>query len=175
MAIYEPIESPGPRRRLRVRSPVTLEPIGEFDCGTREDVGAAVERARKAQADWARRSFDERAACMWRLLEQFTRRQDEVVDAVVQETGKARAEAISMEVFASCDAIAYYAKNARRFLKAEKRRIHGVLGFAKKLRGEPIRVEVEASYSDCSWLPLPKFMAGKTLSASCTLGRERKT
>jgi succinate-semialdehyde dehydrogenase/glutarate-semialdehyde dehydrogenase len=134
MAILESIPSPGPRRRLRVSSPVTLEPIGEFDCGTPADVAEAVARARKAQRDWAALPVDERAAFLWKLLQQFVRRQDEIVAAVVEETGKARTEAIAMEVFACCDAIAYYAKNAKRFLAPERRRIHGVMGFAKKLR-----------------------------------------
>lgn len=134
MAIFEPVESSGPRRRLRARSPVTLEPIGEFECATSEDVRGAVERARKAQSDWAKRSFDERAAVMWRLNDQFVKRQDEIIDAVIEETGKTRAEAIAMEVFSSCDAITYYAKNAKKFLAPEKRRVHGLLGFMKRLK-----------------------------------------
>ncbi len=134
MAIIEEIESTGSRRRLRALSPSTLEPIGEFDCATAEDVKLAVERARKAQSDWARRSFDERAAVLYRLLDQFVSCQDEIIDAVVQETGKARAEAISMEIYAPCDALTYYAKNAKKILKPQKRRIHGMLGLMKKLR-----------------------------------------
>ena len=49
MAIFEAVATPGPRRRYRVSSPVTLAPIGEFECATTGDVRAAVERARKAQ------------------------------------------------------------------------------------------------------------------------------
>jgi acyl-CoA reductase-like NAD-dependent aldehyde dehydrogenase len=134
MAIVEPIESGAARRRLRLRSPVTLEPIGEIECASAEEVRGAVERARKAQAGWAGLSIDERASTMWRLLDLFVKRQDEIVEVVVRETGKARAEAIGMEVYSPCDSIAYYAKNARRFLAPEKRRIHGLMGFAKKLR-----------------------------------------
>ena len=116
MAIFELLPSPGPRRRYRVKSPVTLQPIGEFECANAEDVRAAVERARKAQAAWGELPVRERAQYLWRLLDQFTRRQDEVIDAVVQETGKARAEAISMEVFSCCDSISYYAKRGEKFL-----------------------------------------------------------
>lgn len=142
MAILEPVPSDGPRRRLRALSPVTLKSIGEFDCASGDDVRAAVERARKAQAGWAELSFDERARYLWRLLDQFVNHQDEVIDAVVAETGKARAEAISMEVFAPCDALAYYAKNAGKILAPEKKRIHGLMGLMKKLRivWEPLGV-----------------------------------
>jgi len=134
MAIVELAETSGPRRVLRLKSPVTLEPIGEIACASSEDVRAAVERARKAQGDWAKLSIDERAETMWRLLDLFVKRQDEIVDVVVKETGKARSEAIGMEVFSPCDSISYYAKNAKKFLAPEKRRIHGLMGFAKKLR-----------------------------------------
>ena len=133
MAIFEAVATPGPRRRYRVSSPVTLAPIGEFECATTGDVRAAVERARKAQVAWGELPVRARAQYLWRLLDQFVARQDEIIDAVIQETGKARSEAISMEVFACCDAITYYAKRAEKFLAPERRAIHGVLGFAKKL------------------------------------------
>jgi succinate-semialdehyde dehydrogenase/glutarate-semialdehyde dehydrogenase len=133
VAIYERIADL-PRRRYRVKSPVTLAPIGEFEAASAEEVRAAVERARKAQASWARLSVKQRAAYLWRLLDQFVKRQDEIIDAVIQETGKPRSEAIGMEVFACCDAISFYAKRAPRFLAPEKRRIHGLMGFAKRLR-----------------------------------------
>jgi acyl-CoA reductase-like NAD-dependent aldehyde dehydrogenase len=134
MAIVEPIESAGPRRRLRALSPVTLEPIGEFDCATAEDVRNAVERARKAQREWASLSFEKRARHLYRLLDQFVQNQDEIVESVIQETGKARSEAIAMEVYAPCDAINYYARHAAKVLAPEKKRVHGVMGFMKKLK-----------------------------------------
>lgn len=36
----------------------------------------------------------------------------------------------------------------------------------------PITVRVSARYGDSSWLPVPRFLADKTLSAACTLPRE---
>jgi succinate-semialdehyde dehydrogenase/glutarate-semialdehyde dehydrogenase len=134
MAIFESIPGDAGQRRYRVKSPVTLEPIGEFDAASRGEVRAAVERARKAQASWAALSFDGRAKFMWRLLDQLVERQDEIIDAVVQETGKARSEAIAMEVFAPCASIAYYAKRAGRILAPTVRRPAGIMGLAKKVR-----------------------------------------
>jgi len=134
MGIVESVETTNGHRQLRVKSPVTRKPIGEFTCASTEDVNAAVARARKAQEGWGRLSFDERAAYMWRLLDHFVNHQDEIIDAVIAETGKPRPEAIAMEVYAPCDAICYYAKRAKKFLKPEKRRIHGPLGLMKKLR-----------------------------------------
>jgi succinate-semialdehyde dehydrogenase/glutarate-semialdehyde dehydrogenase len=134
VAILEAVAESSGRRRWRALGPAHLEPIGEFDCATADDVRAAVARARVAQRAWAARNVEERAALLWKLLDVFVARQDEVVETVIRETGKARAEAVSMEVFAPCDAIGFYAKRAPRFLRTEKRRIHGLMGLAKKLR-----------------------------------------
>ena len=91
MSIYTPIAKEGETRRvLALRSPIDLEPIGELVCANREDVQAAVARARAAQPDWAAKSFAERAEYMNRALKVLLARQDEIIDTVVRETGKAR-------------------------------------------------------------------------------------
>jgi len=133
MALFEALPPESGRRRYRVKSPVTLESIGSFDCATDEDVKAAVMRARKAQREWARCSFEERAEALWRLVDAFVERQDDIVELVMQETGKARNEAISMEVMAPCMQIAHYAKRASRYLKTRTRRASGLMRFAKKV------------------------------------------
>lgn len=135
MAIVQPIETaPGARRRLRLCSPASLEPIGEIEVQTADDVREAFERARKAQPDWAALPVEERVRFLDRARKLVIERQDEIVGTVLQETGKARSEAISMEIFASCDVLSYYAKRAPKFLRPEKRRLHGLLRFLKKLQ-----------------------------------------
>ena len=63
MAIVEALQAAtaGERRRLLLRSPATLESVGEIDVATADDVRAAVEGARKAQPAWAEPGFDARA------------------------------------------------------------------------------------------------------------------
>ncbi|MFQ5418490.1 MAG: aldehyde dehydrogenase family protein, partial [Myxococcota bacterium] len=100
MAIVTPIETaPGERRRLALASPANLEPIGEIDVHTADDVRSAVEIARKAQPAWGEIGFDERARVMRRALHILLEQQDEFIETVVRETGKARAEALMMEIF----------------------------------------------------------------------------
>jgi succinate-semialdehyde dehydrogenase/glutarate-semialdehyde dehydrogenase len=134
MAIYEVLASEGPRRRYRLKSPATLEPIGELECMDATDVARALERARKAQPAFAALSFRQRAEILQRVLKLVLEKQDLIMETVIRETGKTETEAFSMEVFASCDSLCYYAKNAERFLKPRRERIHGVLGFTKQLR-----------------------------------------
>ncbi len=134
MSLYEPIESTDSRRHLQLRSPVTLEPTGELVCANADDVAAAIARARAAQPAWAATPIRERAAIVERALKVVLERQDEIIETVVGETGKAPTDAMSMEVFSVADQLCYYAKNAEAFLKPRKRRIHGLIGLMKKLR-----------------------------------------
>ena len=135
MAVVTPVETaPGKRRRLALASPVDFKPIGEIEVQNAADVRAAVERARKAQPAWAALSFDERARVMRRVLQLLLERQEECIDVVLRETGKARSEALMMEIFASGDSLNYYAKHAARILRSQKVRLHGMLRFMKKVR-----------------------------------------
>ncbi len=134
MSLYEPIESTDSRRHLQLRSPVTLEITGELVCASREDVAAAINRARAAQPAWAATSMKERSAIVERALKIVLAKQDQIIDTVVEETGKARTDAMSMEIFSVADQLCYYAKNAEKFLKPHKRKVHGLLGLMKQLR-----------------------------------------
>lgn len=135
MAIFERMETaPGQRRKLRLKSPVTLEVLGEIECASKEDVEAAVAKARAAQKEWAARPVAERAKVILKARDIVLKRQEEIMATVIRETGKTPSDAISMEIFASCDVMTYYAKNAEKFLATEKRKLHGVMGMIKSLR-----------------------------------------
>ena len=134
MSLYEPIESSDSRRHLQLRSPVTLEPTGELVCANAEDVAEAISKARQAQPAWAATSMKHRSAIVEKALQILLERQDEVIETVVKETGKARTDAMSMEVFSVADQLCYYAKNAEKFLAPRKRKAHGLMGLMKQLR-----------------------------------------
>ncbi|MEH6611196.1 MAG: aldehyde dehydrogenase family protein [Halioglobus sp.] len=134
MSLYEPIASNDSRRHLQLRSPVNLEPTGTLICANAEDVTSAIRLARKTQPGWAATPMKDRAKIMQRALRLVLERQDEIIDTVVGETGKARTDAMSMEIFAVADSLCYYAKNAEKFLRPRKRKVHGVLGIAKQLK-----------------------------------------
>jgi len=134
MSIYEPIQSNDSRRHLQLRSPVTLEPTGQLICANAVDVANAIAKARAAQPAWAATSIKQRAAIVERALQIVLARQDEIIEVVLKETGKARTDAMSMEVFSVADQLCYYAKHAEKFLKPRKRKVHGILGMMKQLR-----------------------------------------
>ncbi len=141
MAVVEQAESSGSeRRRLRLSSPATLVAIGDFEVQNAADVAASVERARKAQPGWAALSFEERGGILERAVRVILDRQDELLDVIVAETGKPRMEALATELVTSCDALQFYAKNAKRILRDRSIPLH--LLKTKKLRitHEPLGV-----------------------------------
>jgi acyl-CoA reductase-like NAD-dependent aldehyde dehydrogenase len=133
MAILEPLESvAGARRRYRLRSPATLEPVGEFEARSEADVQTALEVARKAQPEWGALPIDERGRYLQRAVRVLLARQDEFVAVIRRETGKPESEALAVEVLAACDALSYYAKRAKRILADRSVPVH--LLKTKKLR-----------------------------------------
>lgn len=84
----------GPRAdRMTTVAPFTGEPLAEVPVSTTDDVAAAYEAAREAQAAWAARPVGERAKVMGRIHDLVLDRQSEIADLVQAESGKARRDA----------------------------------------------------------------------------------
>ncbi|MGH0035201.1 MAG: aldehyde dehydrogenase family protein [Myxococcota bacterium] len=122
----------GRRRRLRVRATTDGALLGEIDVAAESDVRAAVEAARKAQPAWAELGCEGRRRYLERAVRVILERQDEFVDTIVRDTGKPRVDVLGAELLASCDALQYYAKRARRILADRVLPVH--LMKTKKLR-----------------------------------------
>ncbi len=133
MALVERLEvAPGERRRLRLANPATLEPLGELEIDTAEHVRSAVDRARKAQVDWAALGFRARAHYLDRASRLLATRSDEFVARIAAETGKPRTELLTTEILTACDSLQFYAKRARHILADRVVPLH--LLKTKKLR-----------------------------------------
>ena len=100
-------------RVITITDAMTGEPLGEVPSCTPDDVAAAAERAREVQASWATRPIGERAEVLLRFHDLVLRRQEEVLDLIQQENGKARRHAFE-EVIDVCLMARYYAHTAGR-------------------------------------------------------------
>lgn len=118
-----------------VASPVGGAPLAHLPVSSEDDVAEAFERARRAQAAWAGTSLDERAAALLRLHDLLLDRQDELIDLVVWESGKARKDAY-LEVAHLALTARYYARTAHQHL--DSRRVAGM--FPVLTRAEVHRV-----------------------------------
>ena len=111
------------------KAPFTLEGTAAVPVSTPEDVTEAVLAARVAQAAWAARPFRERAAIALSFHDALLARQDEVLDLIQWETGKARFHAYQ-EIAQVAMLARHYARRGRRYL--EERSHRGFLfGFTK--------------------------------------------
>ena len=100
---------------IAIRSPFDLAPIGEVPRSTPADVARAAALARAAQREWATRSFAERARIFLRFHDAVLTRQEEVLDLVQLESGKARMHAHE-EVGDAAIVARYYGRQAEKLL-----------------------------------------------------------
>src|SRR3954447_4880779 len=120
------VRTEAPREGLEVEQPFTGELLGAVPRCAVEDVAPAIARARAAQAEWAKTSFDERKAILLRFHDLILARQDEILDLVQLESGKARRHAFE-EVLDVAIVSRYYANTAAKHLRSHRRR--GALPF----------------------------------------------
>jgi succinate-semialdehyde dehydrogenase/glutarate-semialdehyde dehydrogenase len=111
----------GEEGSMSVEEPYTGEELGEVPACGEAAVDLAVERARDAQETWADRPVDERAAVLERFHDRLLDRQDELLDVVQLETGKARRHAYD-EVMSVAVTARHYAVRAPGYLESERRR-----------------------------------------------------
>jgi succinate-semialdehyde dehydrogenase/glutarate-semialdehyde dehydrogenase len=108
------------REQAQVTSPLTGEVIGEVPVGTADDVAAAVARAREVQQRWAALPVRQRAAVLLRYHDLVLDHQDELMDLIQAENGKARVWAFE-EIMDQAVTARYYARLAPRALKPHRR------------------------------------------------------
>jgi pimeloyl-ACP methyl ester carboxylesterase len=116
-----PVTVVAPRETMDVEKPFTGEMLGRVPRCEEDDVQRAVLEARAAQARWASTSLGERSAIFRRFHDLVLRRQDEVLDLIQLESGKARRHA-SEEVLDVAIVSRYYANTAERYLRSQRRR-----------------------------------------------------
>ncbi|MEP6912313.1 MAG: aldehyde dehydrogenase family protein, partial [bacterium] len=122
--------------------PATGEEIGRAPLSSPDEVRQAVERARAAQKAWANRSFRERGRIVLRARELMLAERDEIARLISRETGKPTAEAVSMEIVPTLDAMHYFAHAAENLLRPQKIDIgqYGLMGRSSSIRFKPLGV-----------------------------------
>ncbi|MDF1603991.1 succinic semialdehyde dehydrogenase [Nocardioides sp. YIM 152315] len=103
-----------------VRSPLNDAPLAHVPQSTMADVTEAFGRARRAQVAWARIPVEERQRALLRLHDLVLDRQDEIIDLIQWETGKARKHAFDEPLHVALTA-RYYGRTAHRHLAGERK------------------------------------------------------
>ncbi|HUI58356.1 MAG TPA: succinic semialdehyde dehydrogenase [Bryobacteraceae bacterium] len=112
---------PGEREQIEVHAPFTGALLGAIPAAREADLERAVGLARSAQPVWAARRYAARGRIFLRFHDLLLQRQDEVLDLIQLETGKARAHAFE-EVLDTAITARYYALRAEKFLRPRRRK-----------------------------------------------------
>src|SRR6476661_3433583 len=101
-------------------TPITGQPLAMIPQSSVADVKEAFARARRAQQAWARTSLEHRSRLLLRLHDLVLDRQDEILDLICWESGKARKHAFDEPLHVALTA-RYYARTAHDHLDTERK------------------------------------------------------
>jgi len=101
-------------------TPLTGQRVAMIPQSTGDDVEEAFERARRAQTAWAQTSLEHRSQILLRLHDLVLDRQDEIMDLICWESGKARKHAFDEPLHIALTA-RYYARTAHKHLDTERK------------------------------------------------------
>src|SRR3954471_4355157 len=119
---------------IAVENPATGATIREVALTPPEDVQALVERARAAQPAWQALGYEGRGRILKRTQKWLLDHADEVADTIVAETGKAREDALLVEVAYGANALGFWPRKAPKWLADEG----GRTGHPLRLRRPPV-------------------------------------
>src|SRR4051812_4838681 len=107
-----------------------------------QDVEALVQRAREAQGAWEALGYEGRGRILKRTQKWLLAHADEVADTIVSETGKAREDALLVEVAYGANALGFWPRKAPKWLADERVRTGNpfVLGRTMVVRYRPVGV-----------------------------------
>ncbi|MEA2347383.1 MAG: hypothetical protein QOG62_1170 [Thermoleophilaceae bacterium] len=158
--------------QIEVIAPATGAVIAHVPDMSAGQIKELVDRARAAQPGWHALGFEGRARYMLKLKDWFVENKDEVLEALIQETGKTREDALIADWVYVADSFSFWAKRAEKYLADEKVRSHSPFLLGKKLivRHEPLGVvgvigPWNFPLALCIGDAIPALMAGNTVIA----------
>jgi acyl-CoA reductase-like NAD-dependent aldehyde dehydrogenase len=127
---------------IAVENPATGETIREVPATAPDEVAALVARARAAQPAWEALGHEGRGRILRRAQRWLLDHAEEVADTISAETGKAREDAMLVEVAYGANALGFWPKKAPKWLADEA--VHTtnplVLGRRMVVRYRPVGV-----------------------------------
>lgn len=98
-----------------------MKDLGELPAMDRAEVVARIERARRAQATWAKSSFDQRRLLLQTLLKFIVDNQETIARVSARDSGKAMVDAAMGEIMVTCEKLRWTITRAERHLRPERR------------------------------------------------------
>jgi succinate-semialdehyde dehydrogenase/glutarate-semialdehyde dehydrogenase len=108
------------REKLVIKSPATLEPVGEACLASSADCEEALHSARLAFPSWRDITIRERQRIFQRAGQILYARSNEAARLLAMEKGSPLTEALSVEVLGSLEALDYYGRNVGKGILPKK-------------------------------------------------------
>jgi acyl-CoA reductase-like NAD-dependent aldehyde dehydrogenase len=123
-------------------NPATGQVLGHYEKTSSALLPEIIARARSAQALWARAPVEDRSARLKLLRDRILSLRDALAEAVVNESGKPRVEALFADIFVALDSAEYFSKSVAAMLRPESVPHHSLAAKAKTgtLTYEPLGV-----------------------------------
>lgn len=121
--------------------PCTMSDLGTVPAMSGEEVKRAVGRARAAQEEWAKSSFEQRRHTLRTLLRAVTDNMDVIVRVACRDSGKTRVDACLGEVMTTCEKLRWCISQGEKWLKPEYRD-SGLMNMHKSSRVEYVPVGI---------------------------------
>eukprot|EP01031_Cornospumella_fuschlensis_P038858 gene38858-47261_t len=118
---FDPRKLDGEREKVYKWDPSTYDYLGEMPAMSAQQVQAAVQRARVAQAEWKKSSFATRKLLMRIMLRYITENQEHCARVAVRESGKTLLDALIGEVLVTCEKLIWLANSGEQWLQPEYR------------------------------------------------------
>src|SRR3954449_3985527 len=118
---------------IPVENPATGATIREVELTPPAAVPDVVARARAAQPAWEALGYAGRGKLLKRAQKWLLDHADEVADTIVAETGKAREDALLVEVAYGANALGFWPKHGKKWLADEKVRTFNPLVLGRKM------------------------------------------
>jgi acyl-CoA reductase-like NAD-dependent aldehyde dehydrogenase len=160
----------GSGNAIAVENPATGDTIAHVPNRTSDEVAELAARARRAQRGWEAIGFDGRAEVMDGFRRWLVRNRERVIRTIVEETGKAREDALVSEIFLVADGLKFWRKKGAKYLADEKVHSNSILTMGKRLYVRyhpyglvgvigPWNYPLSNSFGDC----IPALFAGNSV------------
>lgn len=106
--------------QTEIRNPATGALLGYSQLNSVAEVRQAIEQARAVQPQWVSTPIKERVRLMKKVQRYLADHMDDLSEIVSRDNGKTRIEALATEILPAAMAVAYYCRQADRFLRPQK-------------------------------------------------------
>lgn len=105
---------------IPVTNPINNEELYKIEEADDQRIEEVYDKARKIKKNIRKLSIEERIAEVDKISDYVVEHREEIIDRIVEETGKTRLDAFVTEVFEVCDLIEYFRKAAPKALQDKK-------------------------------------------------------